>query len=242
MVTILIQTILAVCIFGVGTDFESLRSAFVENQGKIKTFIGTGNIRITITNEKGSTIKQTEAPLTLFVRLPDDFRIDIGGQQPMSMIQKKKFISQRIETKSVVVTEQVTTKTDLAKNYFMRSLDELNGPVTIIGSDSFTDNGMTFHKFTIEPPSINDSKGLGYKIDRIELVFDAHAMLVRYSLYANGREVIRVSTEYMKKGDIFAPSVLTVVTNQNGMSVRNIMSYTGITLNSRIADKDFEFK
>lgn len=232
--------LLSICIHLFSEDFTRLMNKYIENQNKVKSLVASGSISIKMKDESGKVINESSNSITIYMKYPNLFKLVMKDPMPAVIVQEGNIMTQKIGSYPAV-TNKVDEASDLFKKYFAYGMGDYIDTSSILGQETVIEEGKTLYKFSMKVDVKSGQNGM-FDIDRGEVFFNEDGMIVRQVLYYIESEIMRIELNYVKKDDIYLVNKMKTIMSTLGMNMENTISYSALSVNTRISNKEFEVK
>lgn len=232
---------IALCSTLYADSYQENLSKYIQNQNKVKTFVGSGTIRVKLMKPDGSVIQEMESSIAVYMKHPDLFKLVITSPVSGYIVQKGNLLTQKVGNSSAV-TNKVDESSDLFNKYFMLGLDsvkEASGYASVetvnIGNEV-----LTKYRFVSKDTSVAQIPGM--KITHKDVYFSGNGMLRKIDLLSESATVIRSEMEYTLKDGVYVANMIKTTTSIQNMNMVNEIHYNAVSVNTEVLDKEFDIK
>lgn len=245
-VLITVFCIVATTFVAEAQDFSASLGRYVSNQKKVRTLVAQGVMKIEMVGNLNNPSKDMSYPIKIYMKYPDLFKLVLEGPACVEVVQKGDLITQKILGSNNITTQKADEKSDLFKKYFGYYLDSTTVDSTRVGSPvNVQIDGRSYTKYRVSISGLEKSSAIktyGTSIDFTEILFDENSLLAGSVIYSDGKEIMRSSTSYILKDDVYVANEIKTTVVSGGMKIVSTISYTAVNVNTPIADREFEIK
>jgi outer membrane lipoprotein-sorting protein len=226
-------------------NFMDHMAAYSKNQASIKTYVAMGKISIEIRSaSNGQLLSQNKLAVTVYLKSPDMYKMIISGQSPSVVVQKGNLITQKIAGTNTIVTSKASDSTSMFEKFFNLGVADAGATAQVVDTAVVSEDGVQLEMFAFKPlgGQLKGIEGEASSIDRSEVYFDPNGMLAKTIVYSDGKPIAVTKYKYVQKAGIYALSSVDLLSMSSKGTIRNITEYSAVSVNTEIADHEFELK
>jgi len=220
------------------TNFVEMYSA---NQRQIRTLVAQGQMTMEITNSAGAVIQEIDAPILLYMKSPDLFKLVIEGPQPSITVQRGGLISQKLPGADTVMTQQADETSDLFATYFNHGVENLASTGEVMASWTIDADGTPLTVFRLRVDDTG-AQPMSITADYTEMHFNEDGLLVRTEVFSNAEAIASSSMEYRQTHGVFVAERMVTESRLQGLVIKSTLEYNALTVNGEIADDEFDLR